>query len=85
MRFSKIILTGVCLLITQSALRAQDIEEVERGLFSTTPIVLNEGALPQSNLMIKSAVNLAGELTITAGSSDELAVTYQKRAKTSSR
>ena len=85
MKSSKIFSFFLVLSCFAVGIRAQDISEVEHGLFSTSPITLTEAAPPQANFMVRSAVNLSGELTITAGASDQVTVTFQKRALTEDR
>lgn len=76
----------ITILINVSpALLAQEITEVESGLFTTAPTTLVEPASAQPSLIVKSAVNLAGELTITTTKDSEVSVTFQKRARTSDR
>lgn len=71
-----------CLVTTASS---QEVFERENGLFVTEEI---EAAMPveaNAKILIASAENLSGELTITTAETDSLRVTYTKVAKASTR
>ncbi len=74
----------LCLLSGGSTI-AQEIFKGDNGVYSTHEITLTKPVTGSDRVIIKSAVNLSGMLTITAAEQTEIRVVYTKQAKTDSR
>ena len=74
-------LLAVALTFTGTIVAAQEIDSLESGLFETEDIFLNSEVGSVRDVVIQSANNLSGSLTIRAGEEDAVLITYTKRAK----
>ncbi|MFZ5979173.1 MAG: hypothetical protein ACOYVF_00940, partial [Candidatus Zixiibacteriota bacterium] len=69
------------LLVTAASVAAQDIFEVEKGLFSTRELEMDYELDSQRQLIIKSAINLGGKLTIKTANQKTINIIYTKQAR----
>jgi len=84
---SKLLAIGVALSVIaiSTAVSAQEIDSLEPGLFETDSIVLKADVGEVRDLLIQSAANLSGALTIRASESNIVRINYWKRAKAANR
>jgi len=82
--FKRIIPVFVLLVLVSGSVSAQDIFEVEKGLYSTRELEMRYELGPQKQLLIKSAVNLSGILTIKTAEQKEIYIIYTKQSRTDS-
>ena len=80
----KIITVFVILAAVSGPVSAQEIFEVEKGLYSTRELEINYTLEAQKQLSIKSAVNLSGKLTIKTAEQPTVNIIYTKQARTDS-
>jgi hypothetical protein len=78
-------LTVVFLILIGASASAQEINARENGLFETDNISLKSEVGSVRDIIIQSASNLAGALTIRAAEQSTVQINYKKRAKASSR
>lgn len=79
-----LILFFLCVVATGTS-RAQEIFEGPAGTFFSDSLQVESPSHAGANIIIKSAVNLGGDLKIATGSTDKIRVSYVKKAKAGSR
>ncbi len=78
-------LAVVFVLLIGVTASAQEINDLNNGLFETDSIILKSEVGSVRDMIIQSASNLSGALTIRAAEQSTVLINYKKKAKASSR
>jgi hypothetical protein len=74
--------TMLILLLLAAGVAAQDIFEVEKGLYSTRELESKVTPGSKKRVIIKAAVNLRGRITLKAAEQTDINLIYTKQART---